>query len=148
VLLKFALAGAVAALLVALIAQYQNMRDLRERLEQAEHIRAGYAHAIDQLGQQARDNAADAARLTAQLQQLRLAESRRDQQWEQLKRDHQELKDWAGTVLPAAVQRLHQRPAITGAAEYQHWLQQGHGLRPAPEQPGQQRGSEPGHPQP
>lgn len=145
-LLKFALAGAVAALLVALIAQYQNMRDLRERLEQAEHIRAGYAHAIDQLGQQARDNAADAARLTAQLQQLRLAESRRDQKWEQLKRDYQGLKDWADTVLPAAVERLHQRPELTGAAEYQHWLQQSGGLHSAPEQPADQRGSESGHP--
>lgn len=107
----------------------------KDQLRQAEQQRDGYAHAVGQLSKLALANAEDAAQLTDQLQNLQQHSRHRDQQWEILKREHQELKDWAERRLPADVSRLHQRPAITGAAEYQRWLQQSHGLHLAGEQP-------------
>lgn len=112
---------------------FQSLDATKYQLEIAEQQRDGYAHAVGQLSKLALANAEDAAQLTDQLQSLQQHSRHRDQQWETLKREHRELKDWAERRLPADVSRLHQRPAITGAAEYQRWLQQSNSLHPAGE---------------
>lgn len=44
----------------------------------------------------------------------------RNQQLEKLKRENQQLREWADTALPADIIRLHQRPAVTGSQAYRH----------------------------
>lgn len=58
---------------------------------------------------------------------------------EKLKRENKELSDWAINGLPAAVKWLRERPAITGAADYQNWLSSRNSLHPGSDQPAEQR---------
>lgn len=131
-LLPLSVIAALAAV-ATLWFQHKSLTATQKQLQQAEQQRDGYAHAVGQLSKLALANAEDAARLTGQLQTLQQHSHRRDQQWETLKREHEELKEWAERRLPADIGRLHQRPALTGAADYQRWLQQSHGLHPAGE---------------
>lgn len=108
------------------------------QLRKAEQERDAYMTAAGQMGKMAQANAAEAAQLTTQLQTLQQHSRHRDQQWEKLKREHADLKQWADAQLPADVGRLHQRPALTGAAEYQRWLQQSNNLHLTGEQPANQ----------
>lgn len=54
--------------------------------------------------------------------QLRQGLAVRQRQIEDLKRENQELRDWASQLLPGAAQRLRQRPALVGANAYRDWL--------------------------
>lgn len=54
---------------------------------------------------------------------------------ERLKRENQELSDWAANQLPTVVKRLRERPAITGAADYQNWLSSRNSLHPERNEP-------------
>ncbi|AQZ95465.1 Rz-like lysis system protein LysB [Halopseudomonas phragmitis] len=67
--------------------------------------------------------------------QLRQRLSTSLHQIEDLKRENEELRQWADQPLPAAARRLRQRPAITGAADYQAWLSSRDALHPATSQP-------------
>lgn len=58
---------------------------------------------------------------------------------EKLKRENKELSDWAINGLPTAVKWLRERPAITGAADYQNWLSSRNSLHPDSDQPAEQR---------
>ena len=60
--------------------------------------------------------------LRAQQDQLRLALAKRARTIEELKRENDELRDWAAQPLPDAARRLRERPALTGAAAYRDWL--------------------------
>lgn len=68
----------------------------------------------------ARDEATQ--QLQGQLDQLALTAATRADTIKRLKRENAELKDWAARPLPAAVVGLLQRPALTGAADYQAHL--------------------------
>lgn len=70
--------------------------------------------------------------LRATHNQLRQRLSTSLHQIEELKRENEE---WASQHLPAAARRLRQRPAITGAADYQAWLSSRDALHPATSQP-------------
>lgn len=63
-----------------------------------------------------------AQQLQGQLDQLAQTAATRADTIKRLKRENDELKDWAARPLPAAVVGLFQRPAITGAAAYQAHL--------------------------
>lgn len=54
--------------------------------------------------------------------QLRQGLADRQRQIEDLKRENQELREWADQLLPDAARRLRQRPALTGADAYRDWL--------------------------
>lgn len=60
--------------------------------------------------------------LRAQQDQLRQALAKRARTIEELKRENDELRDWAARPLPDAARRLRERPALTGAAAYRDWL--------------------------
>ncbi|MFQ1903097.1 phage lysis regulatory protein LysB [Aeromonas veronii] len=77
--------------------------------------------AIDTLTIELTAQATAAQQLQGQLDQLATAAATREQTIARLKRENAELKSWADRPLPAAVGLL-QRPAITGAADYQTHL--------------------------
>lgn len=75
--------------------------------------------------------------LRTQQDQLRLSLAKREQTIEKLKRENDELRNWADQPLPDAARRLRERPAITGAAAYRDWLSDRSTVRPAGDQPTQ-----------
>ncbi|MDQ0739254.1 Rz-like lysis system protein LysB [Pseudomonas sp. W4I3] len=60
--------------------------------------------------------------LRTQQDQLRQALAKRARTIEELKRENDELRNWAVQPLPDAARRLRERPALTGAAAYRDWL--------------------------
>ncbi|WP_421308930.1 Rz-like lysis system protein LysB [Aeromonas veronii] len=74
---------------------------------------------IDTLTEQLTAQATAAQQLQGQLDQLAMTAATREQTIARLKRENAELKSWADSHLPAAVVGLLQRPAFTGAADYQ-----------------------------
>ncbi|KGT95347.1 regulatory protein [Erwinia typographi] len=54
----------------------------------------------------------------------------RQRRTEELKRENEELRRWADTLLPDAVIRLHTRPAFTGGESYREWLSQNNPVPP------------------
>ncbi len=122
-------AGLVVALLVALNIQAQwidaaNARaDLAaDRLQTAQQRNANQAATITRLtGEVA------AQRLEQLALQQTLSDLRQAHATDQLKKKERRREDpthatWAAQPLPDAARRLHQRPAITGAAGYRQWL--------------------------
>ena len=92
---------------------------------------------IGTLTEQLTAQATAAQQLQGQLDQLAMTAATREQTIARLKRENAELKSWADRPLPAAVVGLLQRPALTGAADYQAHLSSP-GARPTVgSQPGQ-----------
>ncbi|MFA5978187.1 MAG: Rz-like lysis system protein LysB [Pseudomonas sp.] len=75
--------------------------------------------------------------LRSQQDQLRLGLAKRERTIEELKRENDELRNWADQPLPDAARRLRERPALTGAAAYRDWLSGRSAVRPAGDQPTQ-----------
>lgn len=75
--------------------------------------------------------------LRSQQDQLRLGLAKRERTIEELKRENDELRNWADQPLPDAARRLRQRPAFTGAAAYRDWLSGRGAVRAAGDQPTQ-----------
>lgn len=61
----------------------------------------------------------------------------RQQKIEVLKRENEELRRWADSLLPDAVIRLRQRPALAGGESYREWLSQNHPVPPGSVSPAQ-----------
>ncbi|MDM5141533.1 Rz-like lysis system protein LysB [Aeromonas bestiarum] len=78
-----------------------------------------------------------AAQLQNQLGELSMTAATRADTIKRLKRENAELRTWADSPLPDPVVRLLQRPAITGAADYQAHLSGPDPLPAAASQPGQ-----------
>ncbi|MDM5071169.1 Rz-like lysis system protein LysB [Aeromonas bestiarum] len=78
-----------------------------------------------------------AAQLQNQLGELSMTAATRADTIKRLKRENAELRSWADSPLPDPVVRLLQRPAITGAADYQAHLSRTDPLPAAASQPGQ-----------
>lgn len=76
-------------------------------------------HTLTTTLQQERESQSD---LRAQQDQLRQALAKRARTIEELKRENDELRNWAIQPLPDAARRLRERPTITGAAAYRDWL--------------------------
>jgi len=102
--------------------QHTKLQDLTARAERAEQSAAERLATIDQLRADAADReqanqelAATQQSMAAQLdaQQLRIRE---------LKRENDQYRQWADIPLPDITRRLQQRPAFTGAGDYQQWL--------------------------
>lgn len=87
--------------------------------ERREKLKDG---AIDTLNSELDAQATAAAKLQHQLGDLTITAATRADTIKRLKRENAELKEWADRPLPDPVVRLLQRPAITGAADYQAHL--------------------------
>ena len=108
-----------------------------ERHQQAEQRIQRQAATITTLADTlAEERTAQAALRTTQ-NQLRQGLSQREQQIKELQRENAELRQWAHQPLPAAARRLRQRPTITGADAYHHWLSGSGAVRAASGQPQQ-----------
>ena len=77
------------------------------------------------------------SQLRIQQDQLRLGLANRERTIEELKRENDELRNWADQPLPDAARRLRERPALTGAAAYRDWLSGRGAVRAAGNQPTQ-----------
>lgn len=73
------------------------------------------------------------------LGELRLGLADRRRQIEDLTRENEELRAWAGQPLPDTARRLRERPTIIGADAYRDWLSRSRAVRPAGDGAGQQR---------
>lgn len=77
------------------------------------------------------------SQLRSQQDQLRLGLAKRERTIEELKRENDELRNWAAQPLPDAARRLRERPALTGAAAYRDWLSGRGAVRATGDQPTQ-----------
>ncbi|MDO6525442.1 Rz-like lysis system protein LysB [Motilimonas sp. 1_MG-2023] len=129
----FAILG-VAALVLVLTAvtwgQHQTLVAERKMQVVLKATVTEQASVISVLETHALRNAQDSAELNKTLQQVQALASEGRQTWEKLKRENNDFKKWAESVLPADAIRLRQRPAITGADGYKSWLQQSNSLHP------------------
>lgn len=101
-----------------------------QRRQEAEDRSARQATTIGTLQASLQDERNAQAGLRTTQDQLRQGLAVRQRQIEDLKRENQELRDWAAQQLPGAARRLRQRPALVGAAAYRDWLS-GRGAVPA-----------------
>lgn len=95
---------------------------LADELASTEQKADSYELLIQQL-------AADLAQQRQSQQQLLKTQSElaataetRNQQIRRLQRENQDLKNWADTALPAAIQCLRRRPQFTTTDDYTAWL--------------------------
>ncbi len=75
-------------------------------------------------------NSREQTRLYAAAEDTRSLLHQRQNRIEELKRENDDLRRWADTILPPDVVRLRERPAITGGAAYREWLSKGDSMPP------------------
>ena len=75
--------------------------------------------------------------LRSQQDQLRQGLAKRERTIEELKRENDELRNWAAQPLPHAARRLRERPPLIGAAAYRDWLSGRGAVRATGDQPTQ-----------
>ncbi len=124
-----------------------------QRLDTAEENAKRLQDQVDTAQGEARQNLATATELkqtlnreretqAQQLQllgELRLGLADRRRQIEDLKRENDQLRNWADQPLPDAARRLRERPALTGADAYRDWLSRSGAVRAAGDGAGEQR---------
>lgn len=122
-------AGLVVSLLVALNIQAQHIdaanarADLAaERLQTAQQRNANQAATITRLTGEVAAQRLDQLALQQTLSDLRQAQATDQLKKKERRREDPTHETWAAQPLPDAARRLHQRPAITGAAGYRQWL--------------------------
>jgi len=122
-------AGLVVALLVALNIQAQRIdaanarADLAtERLKTAKQRNANQAATITRLTGEVATQRLDQLALQQTLSDMRQAQATDQLKKKERRREDPTHATWAAQPLPDAARRLHQRPAITGAAGYRQWL--------------------------
>lgn len=108
-----------------------------DKAKEAEHREKLKDGTISTLTSELDIQATAAAQLQRQLGDLTITASTRADTIKRLKRENAELQAWADRPLPDPVVRLLQRPAITGAADYQAHLSGPVPLPAAAGQPGQ-----------
>ena len=108
-----------------------------DKAKEAARREQGKDSTINTLKTELDTQATAAAKLQGQLDQLAQSAATRADTIKRLKRENAELRMWADRPLPDPVIRLLQRPAITGAADYQAHLSGPDPLQTAASQPGQ-----------
>lgn len=103
-----------------------------DRQQQAEQRIERQAATITVLNDTLQDERQTQTKLKAEQAQLRQGLATRKLQIKELKRENDELRQWADQPLPDAARRLRQRPAITGAAGYRDWLSRRDALHAEP----------------
>lgn len=75
-------------------------------------------------------NNREQARLYAAAESTNALLRSRQRRIEELKRENEDLRRWADTLLPADIIRMRERPALAGGAAYREWLSQGDAVPP------------------
>ena len=132
--------GLFITLLCAVIAyQYHSHNNLLERHAKTQQTANNRKAALDALQANLADKIVAHEQLAQQQHRLQTQLSKRQQQIRRLQRENDHYRHWATTDLPAAVKRLRQRPAISGADQYQQWLSHTQTLLPASDSARQKR---------
>ncbi len=79
------------------------------------------------------------AKLRLQLAQANNVGKSRQQTIKDLKREINDVKKWANTLLPDAIRGLHQRPELNGSEQYREWLSSRNPLPASSKQPENER---------
>lgn len=110
-------------------------QQLTEQVEQAQEKITGYEKLARLLAEDLaseRQGYTELQHVQAQLQQNLIAGLNHIKE---LERENTELREWSAQPLPDTARRLRQRPAISGAADYQKWLSSRSAVQPATGQP-------------
>lgn len=75
-------------------------------------------------------NSREQTRLYAAAENTNALLRSRQRRIEELKRENEDLRRWAGTPLPPDIIRMRERPALAGGAAYREWLSQGNAVPP------------------
>lgn len=108
-----------------------------ERAEKATETAERHQANADTLASQLKAERDAQTTLQSRADELRTLLAARQRDIEELKRENQELRDWADQPLPAAARRLRERPALTGADAYRDWLSRRDAVRTAGDGAGQ-----------
>ncbi|MTZ12781.1 DUF2570 domain-containing protein [Pseudomonas sp. JL972] len=93
-----------------------------ERLQAAQQRNVRQAATINRLSGEVASQRLDQLALLQTLSDLRQAHAIDQLKKKERRREDPTHATWAAQPLPDAARRLHQRPAITGAAGYRQWL--------------------------
>lgn len=139
-----AVAGVIVSLLVAVNFQAQRIDAANaradfanERLNTAQQRNARQATTITRLTGEVATQRLDQLALQQTLSDLRQAHATDQFKKKERRREDPTHATWAAQPLPDAARRLHQRPAITGAAGYRQWLSSRDALHAGPSGAGQ-----------
>ena len=108
-----------------------------ERLQTAQQRNANQAATITRLTGEVAAQRLDQLAMQQTLSDLRQAHATDQLKKKERRRDDPNHATWAAQPLPDAARRLHQRPAITGAAGYRQWLSGRDALHASPGSAGQ-----------
>ena len=108
-----------------------------ERQQKAEQRNERQAATIVRLGGEVAAQRADQLSLQQTTSDLHQAHATDQLKKKERQRHDPPLQSWADQPLPDAARRLHQRPAITGAADYRQWLSSRDALLAEPGSAGQ-----------
>ncbi|MDL2174723.1 Rz-like lysis system protein LysB [Stutzerimonas sp. FeSN7] len=108
-----------------------------ERLQAAQQRNARQAATITRLTGELATQRLDQLALQQTLSDLRQAYATDQLKKKERRREDPTHATWAAQPLPDAARRLHQRPAITGAAGYRQWLSDRDALHTGPGGAGQ-----------
>ncbi|WLG24987.1 Rz-like lysis system protein LysB [Pseudomonas sp. FP1154] len=108
-------------------------KDIKIARDEADRLRANLSTLQNTLNG---ERIAQAA-LRTQQDQLRQGLAKREQTIEALKRENEDLRNWAIQPLPELARRLRERPAFTGADAYRKWLSGRGALHPPGDKPTQ-----------
>ena len=75
-------------------------------------------------------NNREQARLYAAAESTNALLRSRQRRIEELKRENEDLRRWAGTPLPPDIIRMRERPPLAGGAAYREWLSQSDAVPP------------------
>ncbi|ABX50073.1 hypothetical protein Sbal195_2907 [Shewanella baltica OS195] len=121
----------------------------QERLNKLQQTQGAMLQSLTQtsqsyfdLKQLSAENQQAQVELRTQLASVNSTSQYRKNKIEELKRELSDVKVWADAQLPDAIRRLHQRPAISGSAEYRRWLSTRDPVPITLEQPNNQSGDQ------
>ncbi|HAT2176804.1 TPA: LysB family phage lysis regulatory protein [Raoultella ornithinolytica] len=75
-------------------------------------------------------NSREQTRLYAAAESTNALLRSRQRRIEELKRENEDLRRWAGTPLPPDIIRMRERPALAGGAAYREWLSESDAVPP------------------
>ena len=120
---RLLITGAVIlALLGANVWQYNQVQDQAKRAATAEQSAANRLATITQLRADAADREQANQELAATQQTMAAELNAQQLKIRELRRENDQYRQWADNPLPDITRRLQQRPAFTGAGDYQQWL--------------------------
>lgn len=119
--------------------QYQRAERHAADAQEARQAAASREKVLGYYRRQGRLNSQRLATMEAELNTTHQLLADRRRRLTLLERENAELKEWADRPLPEPVVRLRQRPAITGARDYQRWLSTDNALLPASVSPREER---------